>query len=161
MSFELVELSVLRIHKIGINELAGLGDHYFLSEFNNIDNSVGWMPNGLDLFGKVRITSQEIERVEKFMAAAQYSISLNNCEHFANYVLHGLNFSSQQYVWWKNLGSSAISFLQPTQSENENYQRYMDNQISDVLNENLRQAKIERANLERIGFWNERVAEVK
>jgi Lecithin retinol acyltransferase len=161
MSFELVESSVLRIHKIGINELAGLADHYFLSEFNNIDNSVGWMPNGLDLRGKVRITLQEIERVEKFMAVAQYNISLNNCEHFANYVLYGLNFSSQQYVWWKNLGSSAVSFLQPTQSENENYQKYMNNQISDVLNENLRQAKIDRANLDRIDFWNERAAEIK
>jgi hypothetical protein len=37
----------------------------------------------------------------------------------------------------------------------------MNYQISDVLNENLRQAKIDSANLERIDFWNERAAEIK
>jgi hypothetical protein len=161
MSFELIELSVLRVCKIRIHELAGLADHYFLSEFNSLDSSVGWGPSGLELRGKVRVTSQEMERVERFMAVVKYNISLNNCEHFANYVLHGLNFSSQQHVWWKSLGSSVISSLQPTQSTSENYHSYMCKQISEVLNENLRQAKIERANRERIEFWKARGVDVK
>jgi hypothetical protein len=113
------------------------------------------------LRGKIRATSQEIERIERFMAVITYNISLNNCEHFANYVLHGLNFSSQQHVWWKSLGASMISFLQPTQSASENYHSHMCKQISEVLNENLRQAKIERANRERMEFWKDRGVDIK
>lgn len=156
MSFELVESSVLRVCKSYIHELAGLADHYFLSEFNSPDNSVGWGPSGLELRGKVRVTSQEMERVERFMEVAKYNICLNNCEHFANYVLHGLNFSSQQHVWWKALGASVISFLQPTQSTSENYHSHIHREISEVLNTNLRQAKIDRANRESIEFWQDR-----
>ncbi len=161
MSFELIESSVLRVCKICIHELAGLADHYFLSEFDSFDNSVGWGPSGLELRGKVRITSQEMERIERFMTIAKYNICLNNCEHFANYVLHGLNFSSQQYVWWKTLGASVIGFLQPAQSASENYHSHMSRQISKALNENLRQAKIESANRERIEFWKARGVDVK
>jgi hypothetical protein len=161
MTLELLELSVLRVHKICIHELAGLADHYFLSEFNSLDDSVGWGPNGLELRGKVRVTSQEMERINKFMEVAKYNISLNNCEHFANYVLHGLNFSSQQYVWWKNLGSVVISLLQPTQSVGENYNSYMGEQISGILNENLRRAKIDRANRDQIEFWKARGIDVE
>jgi hypothetical protein len=153
MSFELIEPSVLRVCKICIHELAGLADHYFLSEFNDFDNSVGWGASGLELRGNVQITSQEMERAERFTAVAKYNICLHNCEHFANYVLHGLNFSSQQHVWGKTLGASIISFLQPTQSVSENCHNHMSRQISEVLNENLRQSQIERANHERIEFW--------
>jgi hypothetical protein len=161
MSFELVESSVLKICKICIHELVGLADHYFLSEFNNIDTSVGWGATGLELRGKVRVTSQEMERIERFIAVIRYDISLNNCEHFANYVLHGLNFSSQQHVWWKSLGASVISFLQPTQSVRENYHSHVCNQIAEVLSDNLRKAKIERANRERIEFWKSRGVDTK
>jgi hypothetical protein len=161
MNFELVELSVLEVCKVCIHELAGLADHYFLSEFNSLNNSVGWGPTGLELRGKVRITSQEMKRIERFIEVARYNISINNCEHFANYVLHGLNFSSQQHVWWKSLGASVISYLQPTQSASENYHEHMRKQIAEVLNENLRQAKIERANRERIEFWKARGVDVK
>ncbi len=161
MPFELIDLSVLSVCKICIHELAGLADHYFLSESNRLDNSVGWGSRGLELRGKVRITSQEIERIDRFMAAATYNISLNNCEHFANYVLYGLNFSSQQHVWWKSLGANVISILQPTQSTGENYCSHMGKQIAEALNENLRQAKIESANRERIEFWKARGVDVK
>lgn len=34
------------------------------------------------------------------MSAAEYSIAINNCEHFANYVLHGLSYSSQENTRW-------------------------------------------------------------
>jgi hypothetical protein len=156
MSFELVESSVLRVCKISMRELVGLADHYFLSECNHPDNSVGWGPTGLELRGKVRITSREMERIEKFTAVARYNIALNNCEHFANYVLHGLPLSSQQHVWWKDLGANIISLLQPTQSVGENYHSHMSKQIAEVLNENLRQAKIERTNRQRIEFWKAR-----
>ena len=161
MSFELVESSVLRVCKICIHKLAGLADHYFLSEFSSLVNSVGWGPGGLELRGKVCITSQEMERIERFTAVARYNISLNNCEHFANYVLYGLSFSSQKQLWWKALGSDVIGFLQLTQSASENYHSYMSKQISEVLNENLKQAKIERSKRERFEFWKARGIDVE
>jgi hypothetical protein len=61
--------------------------------------------------------------------------------------------SSQKNLWWKSLGANVISSLQSTQSVQENFQDYMRQQIADVLRENLRQAKINRANLEHIEFW--------
>ncbi|GAB4352892.1 MAG: hypothetical protein Fur0042_21530 [Cyanophyceae cyanobacterium] len=161
MSFELTESSVLRVCKTPIHGLVGLADHYFLSEFNSLNHSLGWGPNGLEVRGRMRTTSQEMGRVKRFMAAAKYNICLDNCEHFANYVLYGLNLSSQQGLWWKNLGASVISLLQPTQSVSENYHSHISRQISEVLNENLRQAKIERANRERIEFWKARGIEIK
>ena len=134
----------------------GLADHYFLSEHNNFNNSLGWGVKGLEVRGKVRITVQETERIKRFATATKYNISLHNCEHFANYVIYGLNLSSQKNLWWKNLGANVISCLQPTQSVQENYQEYMRQQIVDVLNENLKQAKIERTNCEHIEFWQAR-----
>lgn len=118
-------------------------------------------PKGLELRGKVRVTEQELERIEKFMAVAKYSIAINNCEHFANYVLHGINLSSQQNTWWKCLGAELVSLLQPVQSVGSNYHTFMGQQIANVLNENLRQAKIERANRERIEFWKSRGVDTK
>lgn len=90
------------------------------------------------------------------MEAAKYSIAINNCEHFANYVAYGLNLSSQQNLWWKGLGAEVISKLQPVQEKGENYQTFMQQQVLDLLNENLRQARIERANQDRIAFWKDR-----
>ncbi|VEP18452.1 conserved hypothetical protein [Hyella patelloides LEGE 07179] len=104
----------------------------------------------------MKITLQEKERIEKFMTAAKYSIALHNCEHFANYVLYGLNLSSQHNLWWKSLGANVIYYLQPTQSTKENCQNYMRQQIADILNDNLRKAKIEKANRKHLEFWSAR-----
>jgi hypothetical protein len=152
MRFEVVDSSVLKVCKVPIQELAGLAEHYYLAENANLHNSVSWGPSGLELRGLVRITPQELERVERFMSVAKYSITVNNCEHFANYVLYGINLSSQQYTWWKRLGTEAIGLLQPVQGVRDNYNSFMGQQIAEVLNENLRQAKIDRANRERIEF---------
>lgn len=43
----------------------------------------------------------------------------------------------------------------------ENGRQPIDRQIADIFNENLRQAKIDRANRERIEFWRNRGIEVK
>jgi hypothetical protein len=67
------------------------------------------------------------------MAVAKYSIVVNNCEHFANYVLYGINLSSQQHTWWKCLGAEAIGLLQPVHSIGENYNSFMGQQIRKVL----------------------------
>lgn len=144
-----------------IHELFGLANHYYLAEDYNFENSVNWGSNGLELRGNVRVTAQELERIENFMAVAKYSIAINNCEHFANYVLHGINLSSQQNTWWKCLGAELVSRLQPVQSIGSNYHTFMGQQIANVLNENLRQAKIEQANLERIEFWKCRGVDTK
>lgn len=161
MGFEIVESSVLKVFKVPIQELAGFADHYYLAETPNLYNSLGWGSSGLELRGRVKITLQELERVEKFMLVAKYSISVNNCEHFANYVLHGINLSSQQHTWWKCLGAESISLLQPVQSVTDNYNSFKSQQIAEVLNENLRQAKIEKANRERIEFWKSRGIDIQ
>ncbi|MCU0565789.1 MAG: lecithin retinol acyltransferase family protein [Oculatellaceae cyanobacterium Prado106] len=152
----MVEISVLKVCKVPIQELAGLADHYYLAETASLEDSLGWGAQGLELRGTVRITQQELERVERFMAASKYSIAVNNCEHFANYVLHGINFSSQQHTWWKSLGAEVICFLQPVQPVRDNHNYFITQQIAAVLNENLRQARIERVNRERIEFWRSR-----
>jgi len=162
MGFEIVETNVLKVYKVPIQELVGLADHYYLAEkpYPNLDHSLGWGTNGLELRGIVRITAQQLERVEIFMSVAKYHIAVNNCEHFANYVFYGINLSSQQHTWWKCLGSELISLLQPSQSIQDNYSNFMSQQIADVLNQNLRQAKIDRANQERIKFWKARGIDV-
>ena len=161
MRFEVVRSSVLKLFKVPIQELAGFADHYYLAETANLYNSVGWGSRGLELQGVVRITPKEIERVKRFMSVARYSIAVNNCEHFANYVLHGINLSSQQHTWWKCLGAEVISLLQPVQGLQDSYSSFMSQQVAEVLSENLRQVKIEKANRERIDFWKFRGIDVK
>lgn len=90
------------------------------------------------------------------MQAVKYSITVNNCEHFANYILYGINLSSQQHTWWKSLGAEVISLLQPVQGVRDNYSSFIGQQAAEILNENLRQAKIEQANRERTEFWKSR-----
>jgi hypothetical protein len=109
-----------------------------------------------ELHGVVLIIPKELDRINKFISAAKYNIAINNCEHFANYVLHGINLSSQQHTWWKCLSANIISILQPAQIISENYNSFMSQQIVEVLNENLRQAKIDKANRDRIKFWKNR-----
>jgi hypothetical protein len=156
MRFVVVESSALKICKISIKELVGFADHYYLSETPGLDYSVGWGSNGLELQGGVSVTTQELDRIHKFILAAKYNIAINNCEHFANYVLHGINLSSQQHTWWKCLSADIISLLQPAQSISENYNSFMSQQIAEVLSESLRQAKIDQANQNRIEFWENR-----
>jgi hypothetical protein len=156
MMFVVVESSVLKICKIPIKELVGFADHYYLSETPGLDHSVGWGSNGLELHGVVSVTPEELDRINKFISAAKYNIAINNCEHFANYVFHGINFSSQQHTWWKCLSADIISLLQPAQGISENYNSFMSHQIAEVLNESLRQAKIDKANQDRIEFWIKR-----
>jgi hypothetical protein len=156
MRLVVVESSVLEIFKIPIKGLVGFADHYYLSETTGLDHSVSWGSSGLELQGVVDITLEELDRINKFISAAKYNIAINNCEHFANYVLHGINLSSQQHTWWKCLSADIISLLQPAQSTSENYNSFMSQQIAEVLNENLRQSKIDKANQDRIKFWKNR-----
>jgi hypothetical protein len=156
MGFEIVEFSVLKLSKEPIQAMGGLADHYYLAETLNANNSIGWGPHGLELRGLVKITAQELERIEIFTAAAQYSMAVNNCEHFANYILYGINFSSQRHLWWKYLGAEIIALLQPVQTMMGNYNAFIGEQASRILSENLRQARIDKANKERIEFWKSR-----
>lgn len=161
MKFELVELSVLKVFKVPLQELGGFADHYYLSESASLHNSIGWGPNGLELRGKVRITSQEFERVENFVEVAKYNIAVHNCEHFANYVLHGINLSSQQHLWWKCLGSEVISSLQIVGRIRDNHNNFVGQQIASIFSEDLMQAKIAQANRERLEFWKSRGVDIK
>ncbi len=156
MSFVIVEFSQLKICKISIREILGFAEHYYLSETSGLDDSVDWNVNGIELRGVVRVTRDELDRINKFISAAKYNISINNCEHFANYVLYGINLSSQQHTWWKCLSADVISLLQPAQSISGNYNSFMSQQIAEVLNENLRQVKVDKANQDRIEFWKNR-----
>jgi Lecithin retinol acyltransferase len=156
MKFLCVEFSVLKICKMPIQNLSSFADHYYLSETTGLDNSLGWGVSGIELQGVVRVTQLEIERINKFISAAKYNIVINNCEHFANYVLHGINLSSQQHTCWKCLSADIISLLQPAQSIIENYNSFVGQQIAELLNENLRQAKIDEVNQHRVEFWERR-----
>lgn len=139
-SFEITETSRIKIFKRPIESIASLADHYYLSESPGLNNSVGWGPKGLELQGRVRVTGEQVDRINRFIEASKYNIETNNCEHFANYVYYGLNLSSQQHVWWKELSARLISQLQYANSVNDNTLQRIANQ----LNENLRQAKIEK-----------------
>jgi len=156
MALEVVSISRLQVCRIKIAVLASLADHYFLSEHNRLDRSVGWGPAGLKIQGRVRVTKLELQRIERFIAAARYDIAINNCEHFANYVAHGLALSIQQHTCWKDLSAKTIRILQPTQNKHRNISDAIGQEAANVLNENLRQAKIRNANLEKIAFWEAR-----
>lgn len=157
MAFLSVDRSVLKAFKTPITISLGLADHYYLSETEGLSNSLGWGPTGIELRGQVKITQEELERVEQFMMVAKYSIAINNCEHFANYVLHGINISTQQHVWWKGLSAEVISSLLPVNSKRKNIDQAAGNLAASILNENLRAAKIDRANQARIEFWKKRL----
>lgn len=154
--FILVERSALQICKFRLKETLGLAYHYYLSETRVFTQSLGWGPTGLEVHGRVRVTAKELERVERFIAAARYSIAANNCEHFAKYVKYGLPLSAQTDKWWKELGAELIAKLQPTQGKRGNISDYVGKQASNVLEDNLRQARIARANKERRDFWMRR-----
>jgi hypothetical protein len=162
MSLKIVKFSVLQIYKTPIKNLVGLANHYYLAEVPdpNLHNSLGWGRNGIEIQGKVRITRPEFERLERFLSASKYSVSLHNCEHFANYVLYGIKLCSQKDIFWKSLGADILEILNVgldgSQSKRENYNSFINQQIAQIFAENLRQAKIERANQERIEFWKNR-----
>lgn len=143
-SIELVEVNVLKVYRTSIGELADLAEHYYLSDSPGLDDSVGWRPYGLELRGKVKLTPDQLDRMNRFILASRYDISVNNCEHFANFVFYGINLSSQQHVWWKDLGASTIRKLQYANSVNDN----ICSLISSDLNNNLRLIKLETARIE-------------
>lgn len=159
-SFVLVEKSVLRICRFPLKESLFLADHYYLSESGDFSRSLGWGRRGLEIHGRVRVTDKEKERVERFVVAARYSIAANNCEHFANFVKHGLSMSGQVDSWWMRLGAEAVAILQSTQAKRDNFSDYVCRQVSDLFEEDLRQARIARANKERQDFWSQRGVDV-
>jgi hypothetical protein len=152
----LVEHSNLQICRFRLMETLGLAYHYYLSEKRDFAQSLGWVPTGLEVQGRVHVTATELERVERFIAGARYSIAANNCEHFAKYVKYGLPLSSQMDRWWNTLGAEFIARLQPTQDKKGNISDYVGEQASDVLKKDLRQARIARAIRERHDFWMQR-----
>lgn len=155
-SFTLVEKSVLRICKFPIKEALLIANHFYLSDRGDFSHSLGWGPSGLEVRGRVQLTTKEIERIDQFVGAARYSIATNNCEHFAKYVKHGLPLSAQLDTWWMRLGAEAIAMLQPTQDKRTNISDYVGKQVSDLFKENLRQARIARASQRRGDFWKAR-----
>ena len=154
--FILCESSVLRLCEFPIRETLSLANHYYLSEYADFNRSLGWGPQGLEVRGSIRITAKEVQRVEQFIKAARYSIAVNNCEHFAHYVLYGLNISRQTSAWWNGFGAEVIALLQPVQKVSDNVNDYIGEQVSEILNANLRRARIEKANQSRIEFWRAR-----
>ena len=148
-SFTIVEKNSLKIFKMQIKELVSLADHYYLSETEGVHNSIGWGPKGIELRGIISITIEQHQRIKQFTEAVKYNIALNNCEHFANYVMYGLNLSSQQQNWWKSLGSDIIQRLQPSNSINQNIEQ----EIANLLNYNLAIVKISKFQKEYLDFY--------
>ena len=153
MGFEIVKTSVLILCKKSIPQAFGGAFHYYLSSSKTGRDTLGWGPLGIELTGVVKVTAKELERIEKFIKASPYSISVNNCEHFANYVLNGISHSSQMHNSLKQMGANAVAILQPVKSASVNYSDAVVNQIAYKLNQQLHQVKVARANAERIEFW--------
>jgi len=153
MGLAIVEKSVLTLCKKPIPQAFGGAVHYFLSSSKTGRDALGWGTRGIEITGVVKVTAEELERIEKFIKASPYSLSVHNCEHFANYVLHGISHSSQMYYSLKEMGAKAIEILQPVKSASVNYSDAATNQIAYKLNQQLRQVKVDRANAERIEFW--------
>ena len=72
--FILVEHSNLQVCRFRLKETLGLAYHYYLSEQRDFAQSLGWAPTGLEVQGRVHVTAKELERVERFIAAARYSL---------------------------------------------------------------------------------------
>jgi hypothetical protein len=153
MGFEIVEKSVLTLCKKQIPQAFGGADHFYLSSSKTGRDALGWGTRGIEVTGVVKVTAEELDRIEKFIEASPYSASVNNCEHFANYVLHGISYSSQMHNSLKQMGAKAIEILQPVKSASANYSDAVAKQIAYKLNQQLRQVKVDRANAERVEFW--------
>lgn len=107
----------------------------------------------------MRPTAKEMEWIQRFVGAARYSIAANTCEHFAGDVKHGFPMSGQVDAWWMLLGAEAVAMLQSMQARRGNVSDNVCRQIS-VFEENLRQARIVRANKECQDFWSQRGVDV-
>jgi predicted nucleic acid-binding protein len=70
----LMEHSNLQICRFRLMETLGLAYHYYLSEQRDFAQSLGWGPTGLEVQGRVHVTAKELERVERFIDAARYSL---------------------------------------------------------------------------------------
>jgi|LakMenEpi03Aug12_release.lakeMendotaPanAssembly.Ray.scaffolds.fasta_scaffold241016_2 hypothetical protein len=154
MGFLIVEKSVLTICKKPIPQALGAADHFYLASTPTGSDTLGWGPLGIEITGVVQVTAKELERVERFIKTSKYSISVHNCEHFANYVLHGINHSRQMYNSFKQMGAIVVEMLQPVNSASSNYSDALAKQAAYHLNEQLRKVKIDRANAERVEFWS-------
>lgn len=153
MGLETVEKSVLVIRKKPILWTLGWADHFYLASPQAGGGTLGWGPQGIELTGLVAVTAKELERVEQFVNASKYSVSVHNCEHFASYVLYGINHSRQMYDSFVQMGANVVEMLQPVNGASANYSDAVARQAAFRLNEQLRKVKIDRANAERIEFW--------
>lgn len=154
MGFAIVEKSVLTICKNPIPQALGGADHFYLASSTTGSDTLGWGPLGIELTGVVQVTGKELERVERFIKASKYSISVHNCEHFAYYVLHGINHSRQMYNSFKQISATVVEILQPVNSASANYSDAVAKQVAYRLNEQLIKVKIDRTNAERVEFWS-------
>lgn len=154
MGFEIVDKSVLAICKKPIHSAFGMVDHFYLASSKTASGSLEWGPFGIQLTGAIQVTAKELERVEKFIEASKYCVSAHKCEHFANYVLHGINYSAQMHNSFKQMGALAIKILQPAKSSSANYTDAMAKQLAYRINIQIRMNKINQANAERIEFWS-------
>jgi hypothetical protein len=154
MGFEIVEKSVLAIFKKPIHPALGMADHFYLASSKTASGSLEWGPFGIELTGVIQVTAKELERVEKFIKASKYCISAHNCEHFVNYVLYGMNYSTQIHNSFKQMGALAIKILQPAKSSSANYNDAVAKQLAYRIGIQIRKNKINRANAERIEFWS-------
>lgn len=108
----------------------------------------------------MRVTSKEVDRIERFIQAACYSIATHNCEHFAKYVKHSLPMSAQVDPWWLRIGADAVSRLLPSRNRQDNVSDYIGRQVSEIFKDNLKLARISRASQDRIEFWKARGIDV-
>ncbi|MCP9913060.1 hypothetical protein KBZ07_06520, partial [Cyanobium sp. BA20m-14] len=67
-----------------------------------------------------------------------------------------ISHSRQVYNSFKQMGAKVVEMLRPVQSVSENYSETVARQVAYRLNEQLRMARIDRANSRRVEFWSSR-----
>ncbi len=152
------------IYSMKIEVTAGIARHYFLSSDGTFTNSIGWGPNGIEIKGKgADLTPEQEQRVRDYpQQFGPYSISTNNCEMFAWYVVTGKRFSGQtQEPIPTAISAHVISKVQPVSSLRGMEFLQMEQAIVDRFNTDLNIAQHEKRRqdqAERDEFWRKRDA---
>ncbi len=154
---------MVNIYNIQIDYTLGIARHYYLSKDGDFNSSVGWGPTGVEWYGSVELTKEELKRIHQYTNTfGQYNIHSNNCEMFAWYVKTGKQYSGQtQEIRLTNFGAALVSLVQPVHTVSSIKYLEIEKSIADNLQANLEQVKRNKLLEEqaaRDAFWARRDA---
>ncbi|AFY47075.1 NC domain protein [Nostoc sp. PCC 7524] len=151
------------IYSIPINSTLGIARHYYLSPDGNFNNSVGWGTAGVEWYGTVELTKEELKRVHEYADIfGAYNIHSNNCEMFAWYVKTGKQYSGQtEEIRVTKFGAVLVSLVQPVHTVRSI--KYLEIEKAIVLHlqanlDEVKKAKLLEDQAARDNFWQRRDA---